>query len=178
MPSWWGKFSSKDVKKKTSKENFIETIQRFINPTGQKGTTKLSGSLRRRSETDGVKCSQSVVGSRSPSPSKHVSRCQSFSDIPHAHPLPLPRVPASELISQSSVAITPSPILQKRGKPPLVLPLPSPHSIPNRPDTVYVEAELATASVSSNCSAESEDTPDSRLPSPVANDFVSKNILR
>ncbi|XP_078441808.1 protein kinase superfamily protein isoform X2 [Wolffia australiana] len=176
MPSWWGKSSSKDVKKKSSKENFIDAIQRLINPSVQKGNTKLGGSLRTNRDIVPKKGSRSTVGSRSLSPSTQVSRCQSFSDVVHAHPLPLPRLPAADTLYQPSATKSSTPILKKRGKPPLHLPLPSPQHILSRQDVVDAEMDVATASVSSNCSAESEDTPDSRLQSPAGNDM--DNILR
>lgn len=67
MPSWWGKSSSKQVKRNTEKESFGDRIHRkFKIPSEEKHS----------------KCS------RSPSLSKQVSRCQSFGQ--HSVPLPLP----------------------------------------------------------------------------------------
>ncbi|MQM11959.1 hypothetical protein Taro_044872 [Colocasia esculenta] len=184
MPSWWGKSSSKDAKKKTSKENFIDTIHRFINPTVQKGHTRLGSSRRRCNDAISGKGSRSTAVSRSPSPSTQVSRCQSFADRPLvAQPLPLPERQPSDLACKPSVIRVSSPILQKRGKPPLHLPLPTPDHIASRPDNIDTDGDLATASVSSNCSIESDDPADSRLHSPVGNDFenggrmVRDNIL-
>lgn len=173
MPSWWGKSSSKDVKKKTTKENIIDiidTLQRFISPTEQSNVK--SGGTRRcnRDRTSG-KGSRSRAGSLSTSTSTQVSRCQSFADRPHAQPLPLPggitRIPSGLSISK--------PMLEKRGKPPLLLPLPTPDRVPRQPVTSDIEADLATASVSSNCSVDSDDPVESPLHSPVGNVFDNGN---
>lgn len=67
MPSWWGKSSSKQVKRNAEKESFIDTVH---------------GKFKIPSEEKHRKCS------RSPSLSKQVSRCQSFGQ--HPVPLPLP----------------------------------------------------------------------------------------
>lgn len=167
MPSWWGKPSSKDVKKKTTKENFIDTLQRLISPTEQRGNVKSGGIQRRSRDATSEKGSRSRAESRSTSPSTLVSRCQSFADRPHAQPLPLPGA-----ITRNSSGISISkPVLEKRCKPPLLLPLPTPDRVIRRPDTSDIEAELATASVSSNCSVDSDDPAESRLHSPVGNGF-------
>uniref|UniRef100_A0A1D1XXW5 mitogen-activated protein kinase kinase kinase n=1 Tax=Anthurium amnicola TaxID=1678845 RepID=A0A1D1XXW5_9ARAE len=177
MPSWWGKPSSRDVKKKTSKENLIDTIHRFISPTVQKGNTRLGGSRRCCNDTLSGKGSRSTAVSRSPSPSTHVSRCQSFADRPVAQPLPLPETRASDIVCKPPAVRVSSPILQKRGKPPLHLPLPTPDYITSRPDVIDIDGDLATPSVSSNCSIESDDPADSRLHSPVGADFENGSRL-
>nr|CAD1844757.1 unnamed protein product [Ananas comosus var. bracteatus] len=172
MPSWWGKSSSKDVKKK-SKENFIETLHRFISSTEQKGNTKSGGTRKRSSDITSAKGSQSRAESRSTSPSKEVSRCQSFQDRPHAHPLPLPVLRSG--ITCTSSEVSTSKLTEKRGKPQLRLPLPTPNCVIRRPETTAIEGDLATASVSSNCSVDSDDRADSQLPSPVGNDIENGN---
>jgi len=63
-------------------------------------------------------------------------------------------------------------MLEKRGKPPMQLPLPTPDRVPRQPETNDIEADLATASESSNCSVDDSDDPaDSRRHSPVGNGF-------
>ncbi|KAL6633819.1 hypothetical protein ACP70R_026490 [Stipagrostis hirtigluma subsp. patula] len=168
MPPWWGKSSSKEVKK-TAKENLIDTFQRLISSNEQKGSRKSRGSRRREKDSTAEKGCWSTAQSRSASPSKEVSRCQSFAvDRPHAQPLPLPRSRAR--VARTTSDITDSkPILEKRGKGQL-LPLPTPNQRDKRPETTEPVAELATASVSSNCSIDSDDPGDSQLQSPVGND--------
>ncbi|XP_042474442.1 mitogen-activated protein kinase kinase kinase YODA-like [Zingiber officinale] len=170
MPMLWGKSSSKDVKKKTVKENFIDTLHRFISPTEHKeGSRRIE---RHSSHVTSEKNCRSRAESQSTSPSAQVSRCQSFAARPNAQPLPLPDI-------NSGVTCTPSkvryqrPILEKRGKPPLCLPLPKPHHIPKGLDDF--DGELATASASSNCSIDSDDRCDSQLQSPVGNDLENTN---
>ncbi|KAJ6386428.1 hypothetical protein OIU78_016362 [Salix suchowensis] len=94
MPSWWGKSSSKELKKKAKKESFIDTLhRRFKSPSDGNLNGRSGGSRRHCSDTILERGSQSRAVSRSSSPSsKHVSRCQSFAERPHAHPLPLPGV--------------------------------------------------------------------------------------
>ncbi|KAM0929301.1 hypothetical protein ACQ4PT_001727 [Festuca glaucescens] len=162
MPSWWGKSSSKDAKK-TTKENLIDTFHRLISPNEQKGTTKSKRCYRRGNDTAVEKVCRSTTVSRPTSPSKEVSRCQSFSaDRVHSQPLPVPGLRPAVTRTVSDVTQS-KPILEKRGKPPLLLPLPK----PNKPQK---RSEIVIASVSSNCSADSDDRGDSQLPSPVGND--------
>ncbi|XP_062226420.1 mitogen-activated protein kinase kinase kinase YODA-like [Phragmites australis] len=169
MPPWWGKSSSKDVKK-TTKENIIDTFHRLISPNEQKGSTKSKRNCRRGNNTAVEKVCQSTTVSRPTSPSKEVSRCQSFSaDRPHAQPLPIPGVRPRVTCTVSDV-IESKPILEKRGKPPLLLPLPKPSRLHRRPGNSELASEIVNASVSSNCSADSDDHGDSQLQSPVGND--------
>ncbi|OEL13278.1 Mitogen-activated protein kinase kinase kinase YODA [Dichanthelium oligosanthes] len=170
MPPWWGKSSSKDVKK-TTKENLIDTFHRLISPNEQKGNTKSKRNCRRGNNTAVEKVCKSTTVSRPTSPSKEVSRCQSFSvDRPHAQPLPIPGGCPRAACTVSDV-IESKPILEKRGKPPLFLPLPKPDLLHKRPGNSEVASEIVVASVSSNCSADSEDHADSQLQSPVGNDI-------
>lgn len=169
MPSWWGKSCSKDAKKKTTKENIIDTLHRFISPSDQKGTVKSGVGRKRCSDIASEKGSRSRAESRSNSPSTQVSRCQSFADRPAAQPLPLPGL---QVISRTSSGINVSkPILEKRGKPKLLLPMPAPGRVLKRPEMADTDGDLATASVSSYCSIDSDEATDSRLHSPVGNDF-------
>ncbi|WOL07396.1 hypothetical protein Cni_G16137 [Canna indica] len=174
MPTLWGKSSSKDVKKKTVKENFIDTLHRFISPTEQKGSSKSRRIQRLSSDITSDKGYRSRAESRSTSPSKQVSRCQSFAGRPNAQPLPLPDIPSSVTRTPSEVGIS-KPILEKRGKPPLHLPLPKPHHNFKGPNASDLDGELATASVSSNCSIDSDERGDSQLHSPVGNEFENGN---
>nr|XP_010918582.1 mitogen-activated protein kinase kinase kinase YODA isoform X2 [Elaeis guineensis] len=173
MPSWWGKSSSKDVKKKTTKENFIDTFHRLINPNDQKGHVKSGGTRRRRSDINSEKGSKSRAESRSTSPSTQVSRCQSFADRPHAQPLPLPGLCSG--ITRTSSEVSTSKQVLEGGRQQLHLPLPRPNHNTKRPDLSDVDGDLATGSLSSNCSMDSDDPADSQLQSPVGNDFENGN---
>lgn len=182
MPSWWGKSSSKD--RKTTKENLIDTFHRLISTNEQKGSKKSKRNCRRGNDTAVEKVCQSTTVSRPTSPSKEVSRCQSFSaDRPHAQPLPIPGVRPRVTRTVSDV-IESKPILEKRGKPPLLLPLPKPNRPHKRPGNSEPASEIVIASVSSNCSADSEDNGDSQLHSPAGNGaenttkFTSKSKSR
>lgn len=174
MPTVWGKSSSRDVKKKTMKENLIDALHRFISPAEQKGSSKSKKIQRRSSDITSEKGFRSRAESRSTSPSSQVSRCQSFAGRPNAQPLPLPDIHTGITRTPSEVCIS-KPILEKRGKPPLRLPLPRPHHIPKGLDAADLDGELATASVSSNCSIDSDDRGDSQLQSPVGNDLENSN---
>ncbi|KAF8365051.1 hypothetical protein HHK36_032933 [Tetracentron sinense] len=131
MPSWWGKSSSKEVKKKVNRESFIETLHRkFKSPSEEKCDSRLGGSRRHCSDIVSEKGSRSRAVSPSPSPSTRVSRCQSFAESSLAQPLPLPGV--------------------------------HPASIGRTNSGIYVDGDLATASISSDSSIDSDDPADSR----------------
>ncbi|XP_058083904.1 mitogen-activated protein kinase kinase kinase YODA-like isoform X2 [Magnolia sinica] len=169
MHWWWGKSSSKEVKKKTSKESFLDTLQRkFKIPSEEKGTIRSGGYQRRNSDIASVKGSQSRAESRSPSPSTLVSRCESFAERPCAQPLPLPKGQSSIERTASGISISRSEI-EKSGKPSLISPLPRPDRILNRQDATYVDGDLASASVSSGSSIDSDDPIDSCLLTPLEN---------
>lgn len=171
MPSWWGKSSSKEVKKKTNKESFIDTLHRkFKSPTEEKGNIRSGGSRRRTSDITSEKGSLSRAVSRSPSPSSKVARCQSFAERGLAQPLPLPGVHPSSLGRSDSGISVQKPVLEKRSKPSLFLPLPRPACISNRRDPTDVDADLPTGSVSSDSTVDSDDQADSRHLSPRAAD--------
>ncbi|XP_077220752.1 mitogen-activated protein kinase kinase kinase YODA-like isoform X2 [Tasmannia lanceolata] len=179
MPSWWGKSSSKEVKKKTSKENFIDTLQRKLKtPSEQKGNIKSGGSRRRNnSEISSKKGSRSRAESRSPSPSTQVSRCQSFAERPHAQPLPLPGLhPSSIGRTASGISLSRPLLSEKCVKPSMFLPLPKPDCIPITSDAIDIDADLATASISSGSSIDSDDPVDFRLFSPQGNDYENGYI--
>ncbi|KAJ1272266.1 hypothetical protein BS78_06G189100 [Paspalum vaginatum] len=169
MPTWWSKSASKDVKK-TTKENLLDTFHRLISPNEQKGNTRSKRNCRRANNTAVEKVCKSTTVSRPTSPSKEVSRCQSFSvDRLHAQPLPIPGVHPRVTCTVADV-INSKPILEKRGKPPLHLPLPKPAPVLRRPGNSELPSETVVASVSSNCSVDSEGRADSQLQSPVGND--------
>ncbi|KAJ6374967.1 hypothetical protein OIU77_000024 [Salix suchowensis] len=174
MPSWWGKSSSKELKKKAKKESFIDTLhRRFKSPSDGNLNGRSGGSRRHCSDTILERGSQSRAVSRSSSPSsKHVSRCQSFAERPHAHPLPLPGVhPANVGRTDSGIGILNKPRLEKGAKSSLFLPLPRPGSICNRPNPPDLDGDLATASISSESTTDSDDPVDSSHRSPPASDY-------
>ncbi|KAF8379537.1 hypothetical protein HHK36_028976 [Tetracentron sinense] len=171
MRSWWGKSSSKEVKKKANKESFIDTLHRKFKTPSEEKCNKKSGGLLRRSDVVSEKGSRSRAVSRSPSPSTQVSRCQSFAERPHAQPLPLPGLhPASIGRTDSGINISTKPSLEKGSKQLLFLPLPKPECVPNRTNSTDVDGDLVTAFGSSDISTDSDDPADSRHLSPQATD--------
>ncbi|KAF3448581.1 hypothetical protein FNV43_RR09294 [Rhamnella rubrinervis] len=177
MPSWWGKSSSKEAKKKANKESFIDTIHRkFKSGFVDKSNSRSGGSRRRCSDTISERGSRSRVPSRSPSPSTQVSRCQSFVERPPAQPLPLPRVHLSSIGHTDSGISTSSKAEFDRGSKPLpFLPLPRLGYVPNRADPTDAEVDLTTTSVSCDSSIDSDDPSESRLLSPLASDYEIGN---
>ncbi|XP_057952172.1 mitogen-activated protein kinase kinase kinase YODA-like [Malania oleifera] len=173
MPSWWGKSSSKEAKKKTSKESFFDTLhRRFKIPSDGRLNSRSATSRRHCSDTISEKGIQSQAESRSPSPSKQVSRCQSFAERPRAQPLPLPGLsPASVGRTDSGISLSTKPRLEKGSKSSLFLPLPRPVCIRGRRHPSDLDGDLATASVSSGSSIESDDPVDSHQRSPKEADY-------
>ncbi|KAK8618104.1 hypothetical protein V6N13_115978 [Hibiscus sabdariffa] len=164
MPSWWGKSSSKEDKKKASKESFIDAINRKLKITSdEKSTSRSGGSRRSRTAAVLERGSLSRVPSRSPSRSKQVSRCQSFAERPHSQPLPLPAG------HHANVLRTNSGISDRGSKQPLFLPLPKPGQFAKKLDRIDGEGDIATASVSRDSSVDSDDPSDSR--SPLTSDY-------
>lgn len=172
MPSWWGKSSSKDGKKKENKESFLDTIQRkFKSASEDKSSRRSGGSRRHRSDTISERGSLSRAPSRSPSPSTQVSRCQSFVERPHAQPLPLPKAQLSNNVrSDSGISTLSEPDSDRGSKPLQFLPLPRPECATNRANPTDAEGDIATASISSDSSIDSDDPSESRLLSPLASD--------
>ncbi|KAG8381304.1 hypothetical protein BUALT_Bualt06G0108500 [Buddleja alternifolia] len=170
MPSWWGKSSSKEAKKKTTKESFIDTfLHKKSKRLESKSSSRSGGSRRRSSDTLSERGSRSE--SRSASPSKHVARCQSFAERPQAQPLPLPdQRPANVSRADSGISESPKPKPERVSKPSLFL-LPRPACIRHRLDPADLDGELVVASISSECSIESDDQADSIQRSPMANDY-------
>ncbi|KAK4480739.1 hypothetical protein RD792_013821 [Penstemon davidsonii] len=172
MPSWWGKSSSKEAKKKTSKESFIDTLQKKFRSPESKSSSRSGGSRKRASDTVSERGSESRAESRSASPSKHVGRCQSFAERSQAQPLPLPGLrPTNVSRTDSGISEMAKPKTERASKPSLLLPLPRPACIRKRLDPSDLDGELAVASISSECSIESDDPADSRQHSPLANDY-------
>ncbi|CAL1404933.1 unnamed protein product [Linum trigynum] len=171
MRPWWGKSSSKEVKKKGSKESFIDTLhRRFKSPSDGKLSSRSGGSRRHLNDTVSEMGAQSRPESRSPSPpSKHVSRCQSFADRLSAQPLPRPGVHSAAVgRADSELGVTTKPRLEKGPK--SFLPLPRPACIRNRPNQADLDGDLVTASVSSASSTDIDDPVDLNQPSPRATD--------
>ena len=168
MPSWW-KSSSKEAKKKTSKESFIDTLHRKLRiPSDGKVTSSSGGSRRHCSDTVSEKGSHSPAESRSPSPTKLVSRCQSFAERPHAQPLPLPiRNPASVGRTDSGISLSTTPRCKKGSKPSKSL-LRKPGR--SRLNPTDLDNDLVIASVSSESSVDSDDPGDSHRQIPQATD--------
>ncbi|KAK4492756.1 hypothetical protein RD792_000075 [Penstemon davidsonii] len=172
MPSWWGKSSSKEAKKKTPKDSFIDTLHKKFKSPESKSSSRSGGSKRRASDTVSERGSQSRAESRSSSPSKHVARCQSFAERPQAQPLPLPGLrPTNVRRTDSGIIEKAKPKPEKVSKTSLFLPLPRPSCIRHRLDPTDLDSELVVASISSECSTESDDPVDSRQRSPLANDY-------
>lgn len=170
MPSWWGKSSSREARKKTSKESLIDTLQRKLrSPFDGKLDSRSGRSHRRCSDTVSERGSPSQVESRSPSPSKLVARCQSFAERSVAQPLPLPSVnPANVARTDSGISLTAKPKSGKSSKS-IFRPLPRPACIRNRADPAELDGDLPTASVSSE-SSDTDDLTESRLRSPQTSD--------
>ncbi|KAG8374985.1 hypothetical protein BUALT_Bualt10G0052500 [Buddleja alternifolia] len=167
MPSWWGK-SSKEVKQKSSRESIFGSYRKCISP----GTPR-----RRRSDTTIEKESQPRVDSVSPSPSKHVSRCQSFGEMPESQPLPLPSCHFANIgHAGSGNNASTEPTLDTGSKTSLFLPLPKPERVKIGTRAVDGEGDLATASNSSDSSSDTDDPSDSRLLSPQASDYENNGI--
>jgi len=171
MLTWWGKSSSKETKKKANKESFFDTLHRKLRISSKgKVSIRSGGSRRHCNDTISEKGDHSPCGSRSPSPSK-VARCQSFIDRPHAQPLPLPGLhPSSVGRVDSEISISSKSRLEKVSKPLSFLTLPTPGCIRCRPNPADLDGDMVTASVFSDCSADSDEPADSHNRSPLAID--------
>ncbi|XP_057763042.1 mitogen-activated protein kinase kinase kinase YODA-like [Arachis stenosperma] len=169
MPSWWK--SSKETKKKTGKESFIDSLQRkFKSPSEGKLGSRSGGSRKHCDDSISEKGGQSPVGSRSPSPSK-VGRCQSFAERPLSQPLPLPSLhPSNVSRADSEISILSKSKTEKGSKPSLFLPLPKPACMRRRLNLADLDGDLGPASVSSESSADSDEPTESRNRSPLATD--------
>lgn len=174
MPTWWGlgKSSSKDVKKKPNRDNFFNTLHRFISNIETKGRKQGSRGRRHCNDTLSEMDPRSRAASRSPSPSNPVSRCQSFSYTMHAQPLPLPQMKTSTIPRAPSGMAMLSPSSDKYGKPSLGSRPPTSDHNQRRLDATYIDGDLTTASISSNCSTDTDDPVDSQLQITVGNDVA------
>lgn len=172
MPTWWGKSSSKEAKKKTTKGSLIESFHKKFKSPESKSSSRSSGVSRRRaSDIVSERGSQSRAQSRSPSPSKHVARCQSFVERPQAQPLPVPGLsPVQVSRTDSGISISVKPKSERVYKSSSFM-LPRPACIRQRLEPADLDSELAVASICSECSIESDDPADSRQRSPLANDY-------
>ncbi|KAK4796226.1 hypothetical protein SAY86_028552 [Trapa natans] len=170
MPSLWGKSSSKDARKKPSKESFIEILQRkFRSPSNTKQNSRSRGLRRHCSDIVSESGSLSRVPSRSPSPSKHVSRCQSFAERPVAQPLPLPGFhPVNGGCSDSKISIPTKYRSDKSAK--SFFPLPRSVCIGIKTNQAVTDNDLITTSVANEGSSDSDDPADFSQQSPPATD--------
>ncbi|CAI9261845.1 unnamed protein product [Lactuca saligna] len=165
MPSWWRVSSSKEAKKKTSKDSIIDTIRKFRISSDKKS----GGSRRGCSDTVSEIGSLSRIQSRSVSPSKEskfVARCQSFQERPQAQPLPLPVLHPSRMTrTESGLSASGKQKQEKGSKTPPFLPLPHMRTRPDAGDFDGAD------SVCSECYSDSDDPPDSSQLSPLASDY-------
>ncbi|XP_074291515.1 mitogen-activated protein kinase kinase kinase YODA-like isoform X2 [Silene latifolia] len=174
MAPWW-KSSSKEAKNKSGNESLYETLRRRLRSLSDVKSDRSSRVPRRQcSDTISERGLRSRAESRSPSPtklSKHVGRCQSFAERPLSQPLPLPGLhPASVSRTDSGLIISSKPRSEKVTKSSLFSPLRRPACIRSRAEPAELDSELATGSVSSESSVESDDLPESSLRSPQASD--------
>ncbi|CAN6461638.1 unnamed protein product [Victoria cruziana] len=163
MPSWWGKSSSKEAKKKTGKDNIFENFhfRKLKILSEDKGSFRSKAGFRRQSiDTISEKGSASQAVSRSTSPSNQVSRCQSFADRLHSQVIPLPGAQNSHTDIRKPGVGAYQPKLNKPGKSSFFLPPPEKAS--SKPDTIDADGGLGTASVSSECSIDSDDPTEPR----------------
>lgn len=175
MTPWWSKSSSKEVKK-ASRESFIDTIHRKFKISSDVRPKGSGGSRRRCCEFASEKGSLSLAGSRSPSPSTLVPRCQSFADRPHDLPLPLPEVHSTSVRRIDSGNRVSAKQGTGRGSRPLsFLPLPKRGHGRSAPVHADAEADLPTHSVSCGSSTDSDDPSDSQVTSPQASDYENGN---
>ncbi|KAJ0265710.1 Mitogen-activated protein kinase kinase kinase YODA [Hirschfeldia incana] len=167
MP-WWSKHSSKDEKKKSSKESIIDAFNRKLGFGSEDKSSCRSrkSSRRRRDEIVSERGAISRLPSRSPSPSTRVSRCQSFAARSPAVPLPRPAL---------RTAVTRIDSGSQRPGSNASLPLPKPHGggASNVPDSIGADADFTTASVSSGSSV--GDNPSDSILSPLASDCENGN---
>ncbi|XP_071710246.1 mitogen-activated protein kinase kinase kinase YODA-like isoform X2 [Rutidosis leptorrhynchoides] len=144
MPSWWGKSSSKEAKKKkTNKESLINTLKKFRIPSDNKSRNRSAvsekGSLSTLKE------------------SKHVARCQSFQERSQGQPLPLPAIhPLRVTSNESGIDVLGKPTLEKGSKVSLF----TPHFDFDGAESVFSE-----------CYSDSDDPRDSSQRSPLASDY-------
>ncbi|XP_010539223.1 PREDICTED: mitogen-activated protein kinase kinase kinase YODA-like [Tarenaya hassleriana] len=160
MPTWRGKSTPKNGKWKSKWESFLDTLNRKLRLSSARRTANRSqGTHRRHNDSISERGFRTWVPSTPPSPSAAVSRCQSFVGTPLAQPLPLP-LPLPRANSPT-ICCTDKPECDLDSKQLLFSP---------PPDADSVEGYIATASISSGSSIESDDPSDSRLLSPLTSD--------
>jgi mitogen-activated protein kinase kinase kinase YODA len=170
MAPWWGKSSSKEVKKnkKTNRESIFDMIQRKLkNVSDEKSSCRLVGFRKHRG---GI---VSKKGSRS------VSRCLSFADNRYCRPLTVPES-SFPTVSNADSGITLMSKLERAvgdptSRPSIYFPLPEPGYITIRGEFTDVEGDIVTASVSSDSSIDSGDSSDLHLVSPLVSDCENRN---
>ncbi|GER51021.1 serine/threonine protein kinase, partial [Striga asiatica] len=174
MRMWWGKSSSKESKKKTTKESFINTLHKKFKSPESKSSGRSGAAVRIRS-SDTV--SERGSHSSSQSPTKNVARSQSLAERAQAQPLPLPGLGSANVFRTDSAKSEPParPKQKRASKPSLFLPLPRPACIRHRLEPTDLDGDLAVASISSECSVESDDRHDSHLPSPSSNSIKDQS---
>ncbi|XAR70281.1 Mitogen-activated protein kinase kinase kinase [Bertholletia excelsa] len=177
MPPWWGKSSSKEVKKKSNRESIIDAIHRkFRISSEEKCRSRSLDSQRHCSDTFSEKGCVSHGNSYSVTSLTQVSRCQSFAERPFAQPLPLPGVQLSAGWSNSTINASIKAEFDRGPDPPLLLPsLPLP--APNRPDARDGDGDIATGSVSSDNSTDSDDLSETRILSTQPSDYENGNKI-
>ncbi|CAA0834360.1 Mitogen-activated protein kinase kinase kinase YODA [Striga hermonthica] len=175
MRMWWGKSSSKESKKKTTKESFINTLHKKFKSPESKSSGR-SGAVRSRS---GDTFSERGSHSRSPSPTKHVARSQSLAERAQAQPLPLPGLGSANVFRTDSAKSEPArPKQERASKPSLFLPLPRPACIRHRLEPTDLDGDLAVASISSECSIESDDRNEINIGSKAAAVIPLSNSIK
>uniref|UniRef100_A0A0D6QUG8 mitogen-activated protein kinase kinase kinase n=1 Tax=Araucaria cunninghamii TaxID=56994 RepID=A0A0D6QUG8_ARACU len=163
MPSWWRKSSSKEVKKKGSKEIILEALHfpklKFLSE--EKGSFRSSAVSRRHTiDTASENGSGPRVECVSPSLSTPVSRCQSFAERQNGQPLPLPSTSPSTIGRTESGISSPQPLGNRSGRLSPFSPLPSPDLVLNRLDIADVDGGSGCASMSSVGSDRSDEIID------------------
>ncbi|XP_052210007.1 mitogen-activated protein kinase kinase kinase YODA isoform X2 [Diospyros lotus] len=172
MPSWWGRSSSKEVKKKENKETFVGTIHRKLKITSEEKSRSCKDSRRNYSDFTPENGTLSHVQLQSLSLSAQVSRCESFSERPHAQPLPLPEDHPTSIGHTDSIVSAPEKLeFSKGSKQSLILPLPRPENLSNKSEPAYAYGDFGTASVSSDSCTDSDDPCESHLLSSQASDY-------
>lgn len=167
MPSLWGKSSSNGTSKKRNKESFFDSLQRkFKNQLEGRFISRSGGPQGHGGGTASKNESQSQVHSRSSSPTKQVARCRSFAERPRALPLPPPCMNAA-IIGRTRSDINASTAVKLEKNSNFVLPLPEPGHIRNKENAADIYGDPITASISSDCSSESDDHKESCRHSPL-----------
>lgn len=147
--------------------------RKFKSPSEAKLNCKTRGLRRHCSDIVSQRGSLSCVASRSPSPSRHVSWCQSFAEKPVAQPLPLPGLhPGNAGCIDTEIRIPAKYWSEKSAK--SSLPLPRSACIRSKANQGEIDGYLIAASVSKEGSSDSDDPADFSEQSPPATDCGRK----